>query len=269
MILKIRSIIDNMIESFEFKIFSKILKKYDVDFIYKDRINILTKRRFDDNFQYIFKTQNSCDAIPFMRKLEEKIKGSKVCVDVGANIGITTIWMARNSEKVYAFEPESNNLSRLFENLQVNNVNNVEIIQKVVSDKTGIEDFYLMNSYGHHSLSNKHLSKCIKKIKMSSITLDDFVQSRQIENIDVLKIDVEGFELEVLKGSKRLLNSGAIKMIIFEHSPSLLKKQNRDIDEVLQILKSFSYQVFRLDDELVNNENIKFLGQEDLYAIKN
>lgn len=254
------------VENIQFKIFSNLLKKYNVDFFYKDKIGILTKRSFNDNFQYIFKTQNSCDAVPLMEALTCKIKNSKVCIDVGANIGIVTIWMAKNCEKVYSFEPEENNILRFRENLEANNIKNVELVQKAVSDQNSNSLFFLFDSYGHHSLSDKHVSSIVKTTKVETVRLDSFIAEMSVDEIDFLKIDTEGYELEVLKGAVNLLQDHKIKIIAFEHSPVLLKKQNRNIFEVIDFLKTYDYSIFRLNGEKINEANLQELGQEDLYA---
>ncbi len=256
-----------LIKKYKFKVFSHILKRYNVEFFFRDRMGILTKREFEDNFEYIFSTKNSCDAMPMMIALNEKIQNSNISMDVGANIGITTIWMAKNSKKVYAFEPELNNINRFNENLEVNNINNVKLVQKAVSDREGVATFNLFNSYGHHSLDSNHISKVKEVIQVKTITLDKFCKEKNIKKIDLLKIDVEGFEAQVLKGSKELLRNKSINMIIFEYSSVLLEKQKKDKKEVMNFLHNYDYQIFKLDGTKVNEDNINNLIQEDLYAI--
>ncbi len=269
MINRIRNRITREIENIQFKIFSNILKKYNVEFFYKDRMGILIKRKYDDNFNYMFKTHNSCDAVPLMESLNKRIKNSKICIDIGANIGITTIWMSKNCEKVYSFEPENKNIERFNENLSVNNVNNVELIQKAVSEEEGEAELYLFDSYGHHSLSEEHVSKSINKTIIKTISLDAFCKQNNIYKIDFLKIDVEGHELSVLKGSKILLKKKQISLIAFEHSSILFSKQNKDNQEVIKYLMENDYKIYYLDGNILNLNDISKLGQEDLYAIPN
>jgi FkbM family methyltransferase len=256
-----------LIEKYEFKIFSHILKKYDVEFYHKDRMGILAKRNFKDNFAYIFSTKNSCDAVPMMIALDKKIKKSKIGIDIGANIGITTMWMARHCEKVYSFEPDLDNIKRFNENIEVNNISNVELVQQAVSNENGVATFHLFDSYGHHSLDQNHIAKAKKSVQVKTITLDQFCEEKGIQEIDVLKIDVEGLEYDVLQGSCKKLQSNAIKMIIFEHSPILLDKQGKSKSEVIDYLTKNRYKTYKLDATEVMHDDINNLGQEDLYAI--
>ena len=64
-----------------FKIFSKVLKKYDVKIYYRDDLGILSAREYSDNFEYIFKTKNSCDAVPMMLALSDKIQKSQLMLE--------------------------------------------------------------------------------------------------------------------------------------------------------------------------------------------
>jgi FkbM family methyltransferase len=267
MFQKLLNKFSRVMEKIEFKFFSYILKKYDVEFFYKDQLSILSKRDYKDNFEYIFKTKNSSDAIPMMVALSSKISGCNICFDIGANIGITTVWMARNCNKVYAFEPCKQNLERLKENLAVNHISNVEVISKAVSDNVGQEIFYIRESYGHHSLLQGHVSKVIEKVSIESVTLDSFCFDNKIDYIDFLKIDVEGAELKVLNGASQLLKNKRIGLIVFEHSPILHSVQNRDVSEVIQYLIKSGYKVFKINHEEINLEMISSLGQGDLYAI--
>ena len=267
MICKIINRVNRTIEVIQFKVFSHILKKYNVEFYYKDSLGILTKRKYDDNFNYIFKTHNSCDAMPLMTSLNKKISNSKIGIDVGANIGITTMWMSKNCKKVYSFEPEKQNVERFKDNLSINNITNVELIQKAVSNRKGKAVLYVFGSYGHHSLSSEHLSKPKAAQEVDTITLDDFCSSNNIDEIDFLKIDIEGFELEALKGAKELLKNKKIKIIVFEHSRILFEKQKKDPKEVIIFLLRYNYKIYNLSGETIKLNNIEKLVQEDLYAI--
>lgn len=265
MINRIINKIARTFENVQFKIFSNVLKKYNVEFYYKDKLNILTKRKYDDNFNYIFKTHNSCDAIPTMENITKIYNGdNQLAFDVGANIGITTTWLAKilDFEKVIAFEPDISNLERLKETLNANKVNNVLIEPLGISNKSGIANFYV-----HHSLEIKHLSKEVNTKKITVISLDEYCQNNNIEKIDILKVDVEGHEDKVFEGAKKLLKIKNIKFIIFEHSAILLEKQDKTGKSIIRLLEENNYDIYRMNGEKVTEYTIDTLEQEDLYAI--
>ena len=254
-------------ENFKFRIFSHLLKKYNVEFYFKDRMGILTKRKHDDNFQYIFKTKNSCDAFPLMEAQDSKIKNSNVCIDIGANIGITTIWMAKNSNKVYSFEPEQNNIKRFQDNLEANNISNVTLIQKAVSDKKGKLELNILESHGHHSLGKVTTSKIIGSQPVEVVTLNEFCNENNIDIVDFLKVDVEGFEIEVFEGAKELFVNKLIRIVAFEISEVPLKSLNKSEQEIFKFFKSVNYEIQNLDGSLFDIENNIKIFHLDLIAI--
>jgi FkbM family methyltransferase len=258
-------IINKYIESIFFKYFRYFLKKNNVKIIFRDELGILTERHYFDNFGYIFKTRNSCDAVPWMKALTERIKNSNVAVDIGANIGITSIWMAKNSKVVYSFEPELNNLARFRENVELNRVSNINIYDQAVSDTGGDAIITICEGYGHHSLGNIKTSKKIGEQKTKTITLDEFCTLNNIHEIDILKVDVEGFEINVFKGAKALFKEKKIKLLIFEVSLVPLKSLAKSQDEIFEFLEDMDYQVLNLDNSLV--EKTKTIFHADLIAI--
>lgn len=251
---------------FQFYVLRNLLLKYNVKFCFKDSLNIISSRDPNDNFRYMFETGYSCDAVPMMEKLNSKVFPASVCFDIGANIGITTVWLARQANIVHAFEPVRNNQIRLLETLELNNIRNVTLHRIAVAETTSKRDLFLYNSYGHHSLSENHVSEPVGKETIQTTTIDMFCRDYSINQIDIIKVDVEGFENEVLKGASSMLTDKKIKYIIFEHSKLLMEKQGRSPDQVFSTLASHGYKVFTLEGTELQREDMFNLGQEDLYA---
>lgn len=260
----------NIIEHYRFfKPFSQVLRKYGIDFYFKDELGILSKRNYRDNFEYIFKTKYSCDAMPMMIVLNSLIENSDVCIDVGSNVGITSIWMAKNSKLVYAFEPEKENRLRFMENVRVNNVHNIKLIPKAVSNKSGYAELNILESYGHHSLGKVTTSKFIKAEIVETTTLDLFCKENDIPIIDFLKVDVEGFELEVFEGAKNLLKNKQIMLIAFEVSKVILDDLGKTSESIIELFDNLDYSVYNLENKLITHKNIYKITQEDLIAKPN
>ena len=253
-------------DKFMFLNMSRCLKKYNVDIYLKDEVGII-KRLKTDNFEYIFKTGNSCDAVPMIKALNPKINNLNVSFDIGANIGITTIWLAKNSQKVYAFEPVKSNLERMSENLRINNVINVEIIPQAVSNINGISQINLFESYGHHSLGLTNITKFVNTEKIQVTTLDNFCEKENIDYIDCLKIDVEGFEQEVLEGAKNLLSNKKINLIILEVSQRILNNLNKNPDELFEILNRHNYVLYDLSHNKITRKDFNRIKHADVYAV--
>lgn len=244
--------IKNYIKKLKFKVFSSLLKEYNVEFYFRDSLGVLTKRFPNDNFQYMFSTMNSCDAVPMMSALGNRIKGANLCIDIGANRGITSIWMAKLCNKVYSFEPEKENILRFKENIEINHVNNVELLPLAVSDKAGEMDLNILEGSGHHSLGRVSTSKILGKQAVKVTTLNDFCQDRRINEVDFLKIDVEGFEIEVLKGGAELFQDKKIKLVAFEISKIPLKSLKKSPSDIFDFFDNAGYEICNLDGSIAN-----------------
>lgn len=133
-----------------------------------------------------------------LRPLQE----GDVVVDAGAHIGIFTVRASMNvgdSGKVYAFEPEHENLELLKFNTQ--DLKNVEIHETALWNAEGYKILHQSKgNTGGHSLFGAENRTPVYKVK--TVRLDDVINER----VDFIKIDVEEAEVEVLKGAEKILN---------------------------------------------------------------
>ncbi len=135
-----------------------------------------------------------------------------VVVDVGANYGDTTVWWGkRHGASVIAFEPLEGVFEILKENVKLNELQ-VELHNTALGDGKNLS--------GHLSGSMFVSSETSGQMSFKSVTLD----SLGMDRIDILKIDVEGFEYEVLSGAKETLRRTSPRIIIETHSKLLKKK---------------------------------------------
>lgn len=137
--------------------------------------------------------------------------------DIGAHTGYYSLIAGKivgRRGKVFAFEPEKNNISFLEDNIKRNGLKNVEVVDKAVSDRNGEVKFYRsLDSSGDHSLvRNTGVFE-----KVGSVSLDSFCASRRAYP-NVLKVDVEGAELLVLRGARRVLKNKSLRDVFIEIS---------------------------------------------------
>ena len=151
-----------------------------------------------------------------------------ICFDIGANVGLYSLLFSKNSKSVYAFEPLPRNVYFLKRTLMLNKVRNVFIIPMAVSDKNGFSMFQKGINYSTGKL-NKSGDFLVK-----TITLDSFVRKRKIFP-NILKIDVEGSELVVIKGAKNLLVNYKPIILLSTHG-------NKIKIECLKYLKNLRYK---------------------------
>jgi len=256
----------NRLEKF-FKLrFEKKYREAGFRFVYTNKFNINIYVHPEKLFD-IIETSSSCDAEPMLEALDAKIQNVGVVLDVGANIGIVSIWLSKRAKVVYSFEPDSSNAEFMKQNLKLNDVTNVILSELAVGKQTGEAVFYTREAFGHHGLQCKHISKVSKIENVAVVTLDDFCDQNGIQEISILKIDIEGGELDALIGLNKYLAGKKVKMIIFEHAPILLENDRESRLAVFNYLSNFGYEIFSLDHHIMSQDEMADVSQGDFYAI--
>ena len=172
-----------------------------------------------------------------------------VFYDVGGNKGDYTLMLNESfpKSKITTFEPNPNTYKVLKENVKGNAI----LINKGVGESNGkLELFFdVNNKTSVQASSNPEILKQISKtselasVNIDVIKLDEFVKE---DVIDLLKIDVEGFELEVLKGAEKLIKENRIKIIQFEFNEVNII-QRRFLKDFYDCLPN--YMFYRLDEK--------------------
>lgn len=205
---------------------------------------------------------------------------SNIIFDIGANTGIYSLLSAKvnPSAKIYAFEPNPVNSRRLKKNIGLNDCKNIFHFEAAVGDAESdikfsvpANDEISLVSSAVGSFSESFFNIKYKEIEVPQMTLDAFVEQENILNIDLIKIDVEYYELNVLKGAFKTLTeqSPAILCEVFMYEVlagdkpdsnlvgSISKTQAKDIQEFMSELGYYFYAVgnrglLRVDNLLSN-----------------
>lgn len=160
------------------------------------------------------------------RILQALAREGGVAADVGANIGLLTLALARAvgpAGRVFAFEPEDGPRRQLEKTALLNGLKWVEIHDCAVGARAGTAVFHVSPVIGHSSLYELPAEEGTgRKIEVAVHPLDDLVPPGA--KLDVVKIDVEGAELDVLEGMRRLLAENADLAIVAEFGPSHLAR---------------------------------------------
>lgn len=157
--------------------------------------------------------------------LKRLLKPGETAVDIGANIGLLTMACARAvgfEGKVYSFEPEKRMADLLERSLAMNGLAQVSLLRKAVSAKPGTLTFNVSTIPGHSSLYALPKAEAGHKQKVEVVRLDDVIPAGA--SVDVVKIDVEGAEMDVVKGMDRILRENANIAVIAEFGISHLKR---------------------------------------------
>jgi FkbM family methyltransferase len=175
--------------------------------------------------------------------LYELIKTNYVIIDVGANIGQTSMNFAKSGGEnsvIYAFEPDPVNYSKAIENLKLNSFNNIHYFNiglGSASEKLSLKINSPLNRGGNRIDRNSGNSSLIITID----TLDNILEKENVKKVDLIKIDVEGFELEVLKGARHTITQ--YKPVLFiEIDDNNLKQQGTGADELIRFITELGYK---------------------------
>lgn len=169
-------------------------------------------------------------------------QGSTV-VDVGANIGVIAAYAARRAGptgRVIAIEPASDNLLVLEENLQRNRLTNVKALDVAAGRRRESRQFYLRGDVS--AVNSLFPESCYAQVTnvatVNVAPLDELVEG----TADLVKIDVEGAELDVLSGMPRLLSEPGIQLIVEWH-PLLQQAAGYGVDELPRALLDAGFLV--------------------------
>ncbi len=169
-----------------------------------------------------------------------KVNECLTIFDVGANIGYYSIQFARLTKgNVFSFEPIANQYSLLSRNIEINHLKNVKAEKKAISDSNEIKRFYLSENEETGTSSVEIPTSTYEDVQCT--TLDDYTKANGIPFIDLIKIDVEGHELKVLKGMTGLLSGSNIKKIFMEIHTASLNSAGSSPEELCSFLQSYDY----------------------------
>ncbi len=169
-----------------------------------------------------------------------KVNECLTIFDVGANIGYYSIQFARLTKgNVFSFEPIANQYSLLSRNIEINHLKNVKAEKKAISDSNEIKRFYLSENEETGTSSVEIPTSTYEDVQCT--TLDDYTKANGIPFIDLIKIDVEGHELKVIKGMTGLLSGSNIKKIFMEIHTASLNSAGSSPEELCSFLQSYDY----------------------------
>lgn len=175
-------------------------------------------------------------------------KGANV-LDIGANIGALTLHLARlvgDSGRVLAFEPTDYAFKKLNANLKINSAlkQRVSTYHCFLSEVDGVsvpKDIYSAWPLAEGSnLHSKHLGQPMPTLKAQSRSIDSVIAENDNMRIDLVKLDVDGFECDVLKGATELLERQR-PTFVMELAPYCLTERGTSLQELLSFFKGYNF----------------------------
>jgi FkbM family methyltransferase len=178
----------------------------------------------------------------------QELNEGDVVIDAGANIGGFVVQAARKigkTGKIYAIEPNEENRRTLQKNLELNNIENCEILSDALWSEKCTKEFFISHRPGEHTLIDYEGDAHFQKKDVTTIhceRLDDLIKKHKIDKVDYLKMDIEGAEIEALKGAETFLKS---------QTPFLLIEALHEVDgkpayhKIVTFLESLGYKMLK------------------------
>jgi FkbM family methyltransferase len=157
---------------------------------------------------------------------------ASILYDVGSNFGFYAINTANKMREigghVYAFEPNTDAFKLMLNNIETNKLTDiVDPYNKCIGNYDGTVEFYICEESSFSGIKDTGRSNIREKIKIPIAKIDTLCTKWHVQQIDFLKIDVEGEEYQVLNGAKQIIEASQNLLIMMEISQKNLKLQNR------------------------------------------
>jgi FkbM family methyltransferase len=187
----------------------------------------------DDDKKITFVLSNDTDMLnpsyegKYREQILKQIPSKKTFVDVGTNVGIWSLPMMHQFKTVVSYEPSKQNL----ECLKANIPTGIDLREKAIANFTGFADFH---QAGKNCGDGKLCREGVKSTyTVPVVKLDD----EGLSDVDLIKIDVQGWEYEVLDGAIELIS---------RDRPWVIFEVNEDIDKCCSLMESLGYETLML-----------------------
>lgn len=220
------------------------------------KIHVNTNNYIDSSIYY------TGDYEPSLKIQFQRVIGNgTVILDIGANIGFHTLYFSELSGPagtVVAFEPIESNFNALKENIRLNNSKNIIAVQTALGEKAETLNVYIdagNTNPGAFSLFEKRGSNTEIPVAKG----DDELARLNISHVDFIKVDVEGFEIPVLRGLMETIKR-CRPTIVFEYDRNYQRRYSFSDIEIFDLLKNCGYSFFLIK----NGDTIPFSGTSEL-----
>jgi FkbM family methyltransferase len=186
---------------------------------------------------------------PVQVALLDNVAAGGVVYDIGANVGFFSLLAARRvgpQGRVYAFEPVARNAAAIERSARLNGFEALEVFAKAAGAASGIAELNLARHIGGAVLASVGVPPDRRgSVSVEVVAIDDLIREGSLRSPSLVKIDVEGAELEVIRGMKATLQAHR-PVVICELDDATEAGLERKIDELLALLAGLEYRLERL-----------------------
>ena len=207
------------------------------------------------------------------QEFSQNVNEGDTVIDVGAHIGEYTLLGAKlvgDKGFIISVEPDHNALKSLKENIILNDFKNCLILEKAVGEKVETKSLYKVSEEDVYGYLDPYVlnKKLMKHSEIEVTTIDEIILSKNLNLVNLLKIDVEGFEYEVLLGCNDALKKNKIKKIIIELHPKYLKYKGINEDLIYTFLKKHGFKIKKIQEKITAGVS-SGIQTSNILAIKN
>lgn len=261
---------------------SPITKEDQWNYLTANKKKILFK--LDENLEIILHTDSILSRLIYLgfeqyeiSFIKKFLKQGDTFIDIGANIGLFTLIASQiigEKGKILAFEPTPEIYKRLIENIDLNGLQNIETYNLGLSDRKALLSFNVSKD-GYDAWNSFALNERLNSsetIDIMADTLDSIIKRKNIYIVNLIKIDVEGWEKFVLQGAKDLLEKDNSPTLLVEFTETNAFSAGYYLGELFDFVQSFGYDWYSFDAKSNTfTKQIKKLHylDENLIATKN
>jgi FkbM family methyltransferase len=192
-------------------------------------------------------TRQGCHEAGMRSTLHHFLGPGKTFVDLGANEGYFTVIAARlcaPGGRVVAIEPQQRLLQVISDNVKLNSSPGVHVVNAAVTHTSGLATLHLTasTSSGGSSLHNP-CKYPLPTQQIATLTLGELLDREGLSHIDLMKVDIEGFEYEALLGSPEVFREHRVAAMALELHPSILAARHKPCEDILQMLAACGYEM--------------------------
>ena len=174
------------------------------------------------------------------------LRPGMVFVDLGANEGFFSVVASRlvgPTGRVFAIEPQSRLGPVVLRNLELNAAGNASLAAVAVSDAAGVSEFNLSPDTNSGSSGLARATRYANPTQsVRTVTLAGFLAEQSLSSVDVMKIDIEGFEHEAVLGSAEVFRARQVRCLLIEIHEAMLAARGRRPADIVDFLLSCGYR---------------------------